>query len=66
MQHFLGGTSLTISFKKVGDQCLVGDVSTGVLCPVVPTKYQKIYFSICIMIIIIKKAIKVNSKLGRK
>ncbi len=43
----LGGTSLTIALKKVGNQRLVGDVSTGIFHPVAPTKYQKDIFSIC-------------------
>jgi hypothetical protein len=45
-QHLLGGSSLTIAFKKVGNQRLVADVS-GIFCLVVPTKYQKDIFSIC-------------------
>ncbi len=39
-QRLLNGTSLTIAFKKVGNQHLVGQVSAGDFRPVVPTKYQ--------------------------
>ncbi len=40
-QRLLGGTSLTVRSRW---PCLVDDVSTGVISPVVPIKYQNNFF----------------------
>jgi hypothetical protein len=45
MQRLFGSSSLKIAFRQAGAQCLVGDVSTGVFCPVVPEKFRKEVFS---------------------
>jgi hypothetical protein len=41
MQRLLGRSSLKIAFRQAGAQSLVGDVSTGVFCPIVPAKFRK-------------------------
>jgi hypothetical protein len=43
-QHLLVSSSLTIAFRQAGIQRLVGDVSTGVFCPMVPEKLRKDIF----------------------
>jgi hypothetical protein len=43
-QRLLGGTFIKIAFRQAGAQCLVGDISTGVFCPVVLVKFRKDIF----------------------
>jgi hypothetical protein len=43
-QCFLIGSSLTIPFHLAGSHRLVGDVSTGIFCLVVPVKFRKDIF----------------------
>jgi hypothetical protein len=43
-QRLLGGSSLKIAFRQAGAQHLVGEVSTGVFCPIVPAKFRKDIF----------------------
>jgi hypothetical protein len=44
-QRLLGDSSLKHAFRQAGSQCLAGDVSTGVFCPIVPQKFRKDIFS---------------------
>jgi hypothetical protein len=43
-QRLLGRTSLKLAFCQTGAQCLAGDVSTGLFCPIVPLKFRKTIF----------------------
>jgi hypothetical protein len=43
-QRLLGGTSLKLTFRQTGAQCLAGDVSTGNFRPIVPLKFRKNIF----------------------
>jgi hypothetical protein len=44
-QRLLGSSSLIIAFQQAGAHCLVGDVSTGIFCPVAHAKFRKDFFS---------------------
>jgi hypothetical protein len=50
-QRLLGGTSIKLAFRQTGTQRLAGDVSTGVFCPIVPLKFEKILFCIFITLL---------------
>jgi hypothetical protein len=43
-QRLLGGSSLKLALRQSGAQHLVGDISTGVFCPIVPAKFRKDIF----------------------
>jgi cleavage and polyadenylation specificity factor subunit 1 len=44
MQHLLCSSSLILAFQQAGVLRLVGDVSTGVFCPIIPAKLLKDIF----------------------
>jgi hypothetical protein len=48
MQLLLGSSSLKLAFHQIGGQCLAGDISTGVLCPIVS---ERIFFHIFTMLL---------------
>jgi hypothetical protein len=43
-QCLRGGSSLKLAFRQADAQRLVGNVSTRVLCPIIPAKFRKDMF----------------------